>query len=66
MAQPSTEPTKEQTHAARTRELNDTVRYTMWSVFRLADPFGPADDGADRASEAAEVVPVLAAQTSAR
>jgi chlorite dismutase len=27
----------EQTNAARSRELNDTVRYTMWSVFRAAE-----------------------------
>ena len=45
----------EQTNAARTRDLNDTVRYTMWSVFRLAEPMGPADGGADRSAEAAEV-----------
>ncbi len=42
----------EQTNAARTRELNDTVRYTMWSVFRLDDVLGEDD----RAAEAAEVV----------
>jgi hydrogen peroxide-dependent heme synthase len=41
----------EQTQAARTREINETVRYTMWSVFRLASPLG--DD--DREAEAAEV-----------
>jgi len=41
----------EPTHAARTRELNDTIRYTMWSVFRLSVPI---HDG-DRAGEAAEV-----------
>ena len=41
----------EQTQAARTREINETVRYTMWSVFRLATPLG---DG-DREAEAAEV-----------
>jgi hydrogen peroxide-dependent heme synthase len=41
----------EQTQAARTREINQTVRYTMWSVFRLATPLG---DG-DRQAEAAEV-----------
>jgi peroxiredoxin len=29
------------TNAARLRELNDTLRYTMWSVFRLANPYGP-------------------------
>ena len=45
----------EQSNAARTRELNDTIRYTMWSVFRLERPLGPADGGADRAAEAAEV-----------
>jgi hydrogen peroxide-dependent heme synthase len=41
----------EQTQAARTREINETVRYTMWSVFRLATPLG---DG-DREAEAAQV-----------
>jgi hydrogen peroxide-dependent heme synthase len=45
-------PTDEQTNAARTRELNDTIRYTMWSVFRLDDVLGEDD----RAAEAAEVV----------
>ncbi|MEV6928623.1 hydrogen peroxide-dependent heme synthase [Dactylosporangium sp. NPDC051485] len=29
------------TNAARIRELNDTIRYTMWSVFRLETPYGP-------------------------
>ena len=43
------------THAARTRELNETIRYTMWSVFRLETPFGPDEEGADRGAEAAEV-----------
>ncbi|MEV0456498.1 hydrogen peroxide-dependent heme synthase [Catellatospora methionotrophica] len=28
----------EQTNAARLRELNDTIRYTMWSVFRVKGP----------------------------
>ncbi|MGS2614486.1 hydrogen peroxide-dependent heme synthase [Micromonospora sp. LZ34] len=28
----------EQTNAARLRELNATVRYTMWSVFRASSP----------------------------
>lgn len=28
----------EQTNAARLRELNDTIRYTMWSVFRVKAP----------------------------
>jgi chlorite dismutase len=46
--------------AARTREINDTIRYTMWSVFRLADVLGPADGGADRAAEGAEVEKLFA------
>jgi chlorite dismutase len=32
----------EQTNAARLRELNQTVRYTMWSVFRAAAPLPEA------------------------
>jgi peroxiredoxin len=43
-------------NAARTRELNDTIRYTMWSVFRLETPLGDAD----RALEADEVEKLLA------
>ena len=39
------------TQAARTRELNDSIRYTMWSVFRLEHLIGDAD----RAAEAQEV-----------
>jgi hydrogen peroxide-dependent heme synthase len=42
--------------AAKLRELNDTIRYTMWSVFRLQSPLGEAD----RASEAAEVEKLFA------
>jgi peroxiredoxin len=38
--------------AARTREINDTIRYTMWSVFRLRDVLG---DDADRDAEATDV-----------
>jgi len=37
--------------AAKAREINDTIRYAMWSVFRLDRPLGAAD----RAAEAAEV-----------
>jgi hydrogen peroxide-dependent heme synthase len=37
--------------AAQAREINDTLRYTMWSVFRLRDVIGDAD----RAAEAADV-----------
>ena len=40
----------------RAREINETIRYTRWSVFRLRDVLGePADGGADRAAEAAEI-----------
>jgi chlorite dismutase len=37
-------------NAARIRELNDSLRYTMWSVFRVTEPLGPV-----RAEAAAEV-----------
>ena len=31
----------------RAKELNDSIRYTMWSVFRLRDVIGDADRGAE-------------------
>jgi hydrogen peroxide-dependent heme synthase len=34
----------EQTNAARLRELNDTIRYTMWSVFRADSPLPAGRD----------------------
>jgi len=43
------------TNAKRARDINDTVRYTMWSVFRLRDQLGEAD----RVGEAAEVEALL-------
>jgi peroxiredoxin len=46
-----------QSHAAHVREINDTIRYTMWSVFRLEDVLG---DDADRAAESAEVEKLFA------
>ena len=42
--------------AAKARELNDTIRYTMWSVFRLDESLGDAD----RKGEAVEVEELLA------
>ena len=45
--------------AARAREINETIRYTMWSVFRLAQPLGDAD----REVEAAEVEKLFAELT---
>jgi len=47
-----------QSNAARIREINDSIRYTMWSVFRLADVLG---EDADRAAEGAEVEKLFAA-----
>ncbi len=41
----------EQSNPARIRELNATIRYTMWSVFRVAESLDPAP----RADLAAEV-----------
>lgn len=34
-----------QTNAARLRELNETIRYTMWSVFRVTSPLPSLRDG---------------------
>jgi hydrogen peroxide-dependent heme synthase len=44
-------------HAARLRELNETIRYTMWSVFRVAEhrPDAPELTGQAREDQAAEV-----------
>jgi hydrogen peroxide-dependent heme synthase len=42
--------------AARAKEINESIRYTMWSVFRLATPLG--DD--DRGVESAEVEKLFA------
>ncbi|GAA1776391.1 hydrogen peroxide-dependent heme synthase [Luedemannella helvata] len=33
---------EQQTNAARLRELNASIRYTMWSVFKAATPLGAA------------------------
>jgi len=43
--------------AKKARELNDTIRYTMWSVFRLRDVLG---ENAFRLEEAREVDELLA------
>lgn len=44
--------------AAKTKELNDTIRYTMWSVFKLRDVLGATD----RDIEASEVEALFASQ----
>ena len=46
-----------QSNASRIREINDSIRYAMWSVFRLRDVLGDAD----RAAEGAEVEKLFAA-----
>ena len=48
------------TEVKRARELNDTIRYTMWSVFRLRDVLGDAD----RDAEAREVEELFAKLTA--
>jgi hydrogen peroxide-dependent heme synthase len=52
------QPNAAPSNAARINELNDTIRFTMWSVFKVVRPFG-GDDVA-RKSEAAEVEQLVA------
>jgi peroxiredoxin len=49
--------TEHQSNAARVREMNETIRYTMWSVFRLDAVLG---EDTDRAAESAEVEKLFA------
>jgi len=44
----------------KARDLNETIRYTMWSVFSLREVLGDAEDGADRDAEAREVDELVA------
>src|ERR1700749_2601502 len=48
---------EQQSNAARIREINDSIRYTLWSVFRPAELLG---ESADRATEGAEVEKLFA------
>src|SRR4051812_21903832 len=48
-------PTEQRRGGKRANELNAPIRYTMWSVFRLARPLG--DD--QRAAAAAEVAALI-------
>ena len=48
---------KPQSNAARVREINDSIRYTMWSVFRLEAVLG---EDADRTAETTEVEKLFA------
>jgi peroxiredoxin len=49
------------TNAAKIRELNDTIRYTMWSVFRVEGSV-PAESRAELASEVSALFADLAAK----
>ena len=54
--------TAEQSNAAKLREINETIRYTMWSVFRLAQPYAGEDAARDEeADELAGLFDKLAA-----
>ncbi|CAN5627071.1 chlorite dismutase family protein [soil metagenome] len=46
--------------ANRARELNETIRYTMWSVFRVRDPL--PEDRSPITAEVAELLDQLAAK----
>ena len=50
-----------QTNAGRLKEINATVRYTMWSVFAAATPLGPAPRD-ELAGEVTELFEQLAAK----
>jgi peroxiredoxin len=54
-------PTASKPGAARIREINDTIRYAMWSVFALAEPIGDGDREA-MATEVEELFAKLAAE----
>jgi chlorite dismutase len=46
----------------RARELNDTIRYTAWSVFRVADPLGDYEARAPLSAEIESLFEQLAAK----
>jgi peroxiredoxin len=48
-------------NATRIRELNDSIRYTMWSVFQAQGPLDPAARD-ETAAEAAAFFADLAAK----
>src|SRR4051794_5800709 len=52
--------TESRTNAARINELNATIRYTMWSVFRVASPLPAMRE--DVAGEAEALFEQLAAK----
>ncbi|GAB2907028.1 hydrogen peroxide-dependent heme synthase [Streptomyces mayteni] len=50
----------EKSAGKRAKELNDTIRYTLWSVFRLREPL--PEDRAGQADEVTELFEQLAAK----
>jgi chlorite dismutase len=56
-----TETSKRPNQGKAARDLNDTIRYTLWSVFRLRDVIG-ADDRAAEAEEVEKFFAELAAE----
>ena len=56
-----TRPAPAKPGAARIREINDTIRYAMWSVFAVAEPLAGEDRGA-LATEVEELFTDLAAR----
>jgi hydrogen peroxide-dependent heme synthase len=53
--------TESQTNASRIRELNATIRYTMWSVFRVGNRLG-STPRAEASSEVERLIDELAAK----
>jgi len=54
------------TSVRKAREINDLVRYTMWSVFRLREPIGDTDRGDEIAEVEALVKDLDAADVVVR
>ena len=46
----------------RAKELNDTIRYTMWSVFQLSAPVGTESERAEQISEVEQLFAALGDQ----
>ncbi|WP_404383078.1 chlorite dismutase family protein [Knoellia locipacati] len=56
MSTPTGRPAPSKPSPARMREINETIRYTMWSVFEVTEPLGDED----RAAMVAEVEELVA------
>jgi chlorite dismutase len=58
-AGPDVERDRARDKGKRARELNEMIRYTMWSVFRVADPAALGGSGTGREAVTAEVADLL-------